>query len=163
MSKKASTTAIGIFVIGAVLLAVVGMVVFGSGRYFTKKYNYVAYFSGSVKGLNIGAPVLFRGVKVGSVTNIAMEYDAKDVAFRIAVAIQLVESSTHVVNEEYTEGMEETTQDELVIDLINRGLRAQLAPQSFITGLLYVKLDFFPETQWHIAGYRNLWQRHRGD
>jgi len=156
MSKKASTTAIGIFVIGAVLLAVVAVVIFGGGKYFSKKYNYVAYFSGSVKGLNVGAPVLFRGVKVGSVTDIDMEYNAKDMTFLIAVSIQLVESTTHVVNEEYTEGMEETTQDELVIDLINRGLRARLAPQSFITGLLFVNLDFYPDTQSTLQGTETL-------
>lgn len=152
MSKKASTTVIGIFVIGAVLLAAVGIVVFGSGKYFTKKYDYVAYFSGSVKGLNVGAPVLFRGVKVGSVTNIAMEYDAKDMTFNIAVAIQLTETSTHVINEEYVEDMKEASQDEFILDLINRGLRAQLAPQSFITGLLYVNLEFQPETEGKLRG-----------
>jgi ABC-type transporter Mla subunit MlaD len=77
MSKKANTSAIGLFVIGAVLLAVAGVVIFGGGQFFTKKYNYVAYFSGSVKGLNIGAPVLFRGVKIWQVTGISMQFDAK--------------------------------------------------------------------------------------
>lgn len=156
MSKKASTTAIGIFVIGAVLLAAAAVVIFGGGKYFAKKYNYVAYFSGSVKGLNVGAPVLFRGVKIGSVTDIDMEFNAEDMAFLIAVRIQLVESTTHVVNGEYVEDMEPASQDELVIDLINRGLRAQLAPQSFITGLLYVKLEFFPETQGTLQGSEAL-------
>jgi len=156
MSKKASTTAIGVFVIGAILLAVAGIVILGGGKYFTKKYNYVGYFSGSVKGLTIGAPVLFNGVKVGDVTNITMEFDAKDMAFRVAVTFQLVENSTNVINEEYYEGFEETTQDQMLIDLANRGLRAQLAPQSFITGLLYVKLDFFPEKEGTLQGTETL-------
>ena len=147
MSKKASTTAIGIFVIGAVLLAIAGVVIFGSGQIFSKKYSYVAYFTGSVKGLNIGAPVLFRGVKVGEVTHISMEFDAKDMAFYIAVIIQLADQATHVVNEEYAAGLEDVSQDEFLLDLINRGLRAQLAPQSMITGLLYVKLEFFPDKE----------------
>jgi paraquat-inducible protein B len=147
MSKKASTTAIGTFVIGAVLLAVAGIVIFGGGKYFKKKYNYVAYFSGSVKGLNVGAPVLFKGVKIGDVTNIYMEFDAKEVAFRIAVTFQLADKTTRIINIESYKGLAEASQDELMLDLINQGLRAQLAPQSFITGLLFVKLDFFPETK----------------
>jgi len=147
MSKKASTTAIGSFVIGAVLLAVAGIVVFGGGKYFSKKYNYVAYFSGSVKGLNVGAPVLFKGVKIGEVTNIYMEFDANEVAFRIAVTFQLADKTTRIINIESYKGLAEATQDELILDLINQGLRAQLAPQSFITGMLFLKLDFFPESK----------------
>ncbi|MBW2297689.1 MAG: MCE family protein [Deltaproteobacteria bacterium] len=156
MSKKASTTAIGAFVIGAVLLAVAGVVIFGSGKYFTKKYNYVAYFSGSVKGLNVGAPVLFKGVKVGDVTHISMEFDAKDMALRIAVTFQLVENSTDVINEEFYEGFEKATQDQLLLDLVNSGLRAQLAPLSLITGMLYIKLDFFPEKVGTLRGTETL-------
>lgn len=156
MSKKASTTAIGIFVIGAVLVAVAGIVVFGGGQFFKKKYDYVAYFSGSVKGLNIGAPVLFRGVKVGEVTRIAMEFDAKNVDFVIAVAFRLIDKATRVVDREYYSEEEDVSQDEFMLDMVNRGLRAQLAPQSFITGLLFVKLEFFPESQGTLRGTEAL-------
>ena len=147
MSKKASTTMIGLFVIGAVVLAIAGIVIFGSGEYFTKKYKYVAYFSGSVKGLNIGAPVLFRGVKVGEVTNISMEFDAKNIDFGIAVVFQMAEKGTKVIDREFYAGKEHVPQNEFLVDMVNQGLRAQLAPQSFITGMLYVKLEFFPEAK----------------
>ena len=156
MSKRANTTAIGLFVIGAILLAVVGIVIFGSGSFFTKKYNYVAYFSGSVKGLNVGAPVLWNGVKVGEVKTISLEFDAKEMAMRIAVVFQLNRGNSEIVNREYYEGITKATQDEILIDLINRGLRAQLAPQSVITGLLYVKLDFFPETKGTLHGAETM-------
>jgi len=152
MSKKSKTMMIGAFVIGAVVLATAAIVIFGGGKIFTKKYDYVAYFNGSVKGLNIGAPVLFKGVKVGQVTDILMEFDAESVAFRIPVILQLLETDTVVINHEFYEGFGETTQEEFVMDLINRGLRAQLAPQSFITGMLYVKLEFFPETSGALVG-----------
>ncbi len=147
MSKKASTTAIGIFVIGAVLLAIAGVAIFGGGQFFTKKYRYVAYFPGSVKGLNVGAPVLWNGVKVGEVTKILMEFDAKIMAMRIAVVFQMSRGNSTIINREYNESITNATQDEILIDLVNRGLRAQLAPQSVITGMLYVKLDFFPDTK----------------
>lgn len=156
MSKKANTTAIGLFVIGAVLLAMAGIVIFGGGKFFVKKYNYVAYFSGSVKGLNMGAPVLWNGVKVGEVTKISMEFDAKEVAMRIPVVFQMSRGNSNIVNREYYEGINKTTQDEILIDLVNRGLRAQLAPQSVITGLLYVKLEFFPESESTLVGQESL-------
>ncbi len=156
MSKKASTTAIGAFVIGAVFLAVAGIVMFGSGNYFTKKYNYVIYFQGSVKGLNVGAPVLFKGVKVGEVTDIKMEFDGKKMAFRIPVFIQLTDGKTDTINIEYLEDFKEAGQDDFMIELMNRGLRAQIAPQSFITGLLYIKLDFFPELELRLLGVESL-------
>ena len=152
MSKKANTTAIGLFVIGAVLLVVAGIVIFGSGQFFVKKYDYVAYFTGSVKGLNVGAPVLWNGVRVGEVTKIVMEFDAKELAMRTAVVFQLKRGNSKIVNHEYYVGIAKTTQDEIMIDLVNRGLRAQLAPQSVITGLLFLKLDFFPESKSTLFG-----------
>jgi len=156
MSKKANTTAIGLFVIGAVLVAMAGIVIFGSGKFFEKKYHYVAYFSGSVKGLNVGAPVLWNGVKVGEVTKISMEFDAKEVAIRIPVVFQMSRGNSAIINREYYAGINKATQDEILIDLVNRGLRAQLAPQSVITGLLYVKLEFFPESDSTLVGQESL-------
>ena len=156
MGKKANATAIGIFVIGAVLLTIAGIVIFGGGKFFVKKYSYVAYFSGSVKGLNVGAPVLWNGVKVGEVTDISMEFDAKEVAMRIPVIFQLTRGNSTIVNRKYYAGINKATQDEILIDLVNRGLRAQLAPQSVITGLLYIKLDFFPEAKSTLIGTETL-------
>ena len=156
MSQKANTTAIGAFVVGAVLLAIAAVVMFGSGRYFTKKYRYVIYFQGDVKGLNVGAPVLFRGVKVGQVTDIIMEFDAKAMQFRIPVVVEIAAGETSVINKEYYTDIEKASQEDVIIDLINRGLKAQLSIQSFITGLLYVKLDFFPEKQSVILGVETL-------
>ena len=57
MSKPANKTLIGIFVIGAVVLAVTGIVIFGSGRFFAKRYPYIMYFDSSVKGLSLCAMV----------------------------------------------------------------------------------------------------------
>jgi paraquat-inducible protein B len=67
MSKPANKTLIGAFVVGAVALAVAAIVLFGSGRFFKDMDQWVAIFPGSVKGLNVGSPVVFRGVQVGQV------------------------------------------------------------------------------------------------
>ena len=75
MSKKVSKTAIGAFVLGAIVLLVAGVLVLGAGKFFTKEHVYVTYFDGSVKGLNVGSPVMFRGVKVGEVKDITLIAD----------------------------------------------------------------------------------------
>ena len=75
MSKPANKTVIGIFVLGAMALTVVAIVVLGSGKFFKKSFLAVCYFEGSVGGLNVGAPVVFRGVKVGTVNNVKLRYD----------------------------------------------------------------------------------------
>ena len=61
MSQKASPTAIGAFVVGAVALVVVGLLVFGGGRFFTDRTRWVAYFDESVTGLTVGSPVTSVG------------------------------------------------------------------------------------------------------
>jgi paraquat-inducible protein B len=78
MGKKANPAVIGGFVVGAVALLVVGVLVFGSGKFWTTTVSWVSYFPGSVKGLQIGAPVTFRGVKIGQVTNIKATLDVRE-------------------------------------------------------------------------------------
>ena len=75
MSARANPTTIGVFVIGAVALAIVVVLVFGSGTMFSKKERYVIFFSDSVNGLSVGAPVQMRGVKIGEVKSIRALFD----------------------------------------------------------------------------------------
>jgi paraquat-inducible protein B len=70
MASRANPALIGGFVLGAVALAVAGLVVVGGGKFFQHRQYWEAYFDESIKGLAVGAPVTFRGVKVGSVTDI---------------------------------------------------------------------------------------------
>ncbi len=77
MAKKADPKKIGAFMVGAIVLVVIGLVVFGSGKFFATKQPYVVFFEGSVGGVNVGAPVNFRDVRVGSVTYIRVVYDTK--------------------------------------------------------------------------------------
>jgi paraquat-inducible protein B len=134
MSRRANAKLVGAFVLGAVAICVGLVVVFGSGRFFVQTKTYVLFFQDDVAGLNVGAPVTFRGVRVGSVTDILIRYDASRERILIPVYIT-VQPSKLIINE--GEGGRPEA-------LIEAGLRAQLRTQSFVTGLLSVNLDFEP-------------------
>jgi len=145
MGKKTNKTAIGIFVTGAITLLVIAVLIFGSGRFFKKTYRYVTFFEGSVKGLSVGAPVIFKGVKIGSVTGIDVVLDPKNDTLYIPVFIEL--------EPEKIKGAARFQRDPKAIrDAIDRGLRAQLQMESFVTGQLMVDLDYFPDKPAHLVG-----------
>ena len=142
MSKQASPTLIGAFVVGAIALVVTALLVFGSGHFFTDRRPWVAYFPGSVKGLRVGAPVNFRGVAIGEVNSISVLYNDKDGSMTIPVVVEIQPDRITVIDEI---GSERAESNELQ-DLIDRGLRAQLQVDSLVTGLLSVELGFYPDT-----------------
>jgi paraquat-inducible protein B len=141
MAKKVSKTLIGGFVVGAVALIVAGVLVFGSGKFLQESYRYVLFFPGSLKGLSVGAPVLFQGVKVGSVIDITIEADADAQTSQIPVTMEVLPKKFKVVR-----GKRRSDPYESLAILIERGLRAQLQQQSFVTGQLMIGLDFYPDT-----------------
>lgn len=138
MSLKANPTLIGAFLLGAIALVVAGLMIFGGGRFFTETQTYVAYFPESVSGLNEGAPVKFRGVKVGVVRRIEVQLDAQDLSVRIPAYLELQRRRIREIGGTIPEG-------NLVPELIERGLRAQLQLQSIVTGQLSVQLDILPD------------------
>ena len=155
MSKKASKTLIGAFVVGALALAVIGILLFGSGQYFSESKTYVLFFRGSVKGLNVGAPVSFRGVKVGQVTAIKARIDPRDYALSIAVYIKTNPGWLTPVAEEKTldKIISSFEREKILQDLVTKkGLRAQLQLQSLVTGLLEIEFDFYPDAPLTLLG-----------
>ena len=152
MSKPINKTMIGLFVVGAIALLVVAIGVLGSGKLFKVTTPYVMVFEGSVKGLNVGSPVVFRGVKLGSVSNIRMQFNYATKAFTILVYSDFEPSQIQVTN------MDEATAKKITAgksgledrytnmrQLIEGGLRAQLEMQSIVTGQLQIALDFYPD------------------
>jgi len=154
-SKRATPQLIGGFVVGAVALAFAGVMFFGSGGLFAEKETYVLYFDGSVKGLNVGAPVMFRGVKIGTVTDVSVYVNPKNFTFRIPVLIEVetnrIESAGVGNNPIYF--LDKLKQDDSLKLLIEKGLRAQLQMQSIVTGQLFVQLDMLPEEPIKLSGY----------
>lgn len=139
MSQKVNKTAIGAFILGAIVLTVAGVLILGSGKFFTKEHVFITYFAGSVKGLSVGSPVVFRGVKVGSVTDISIIVDPERVELRIPVVFTLDP-------EKFKGAKVEFQRDAAYIrSAVDFGLRTQLQTQSFVTGQLMLALDFFPD------------------
>jgi paraquat-inducible protein B len=147
MSKPANKTLIGVFVVGAVALAVAAVVLFGSGRFFRKTELWLTFFQGSVKGLNVGSPVVFRGVKIGQVTDIIVGFDPTKLEVLIPVFFEVDPERFQDI------GMRgEASEDDVHKALISRGLRAQLQMQSLVTGQLLINVDFYPDTPASLIG-----------
>ncbi len=147
MSTKVSKAAIGAFVLGAIALLVAGVLVFGAGKFFTTEHKYITYFDGSVKGLNVGSPVTFRGVKVGSVTDISIIANPAKRELKIPVIFTLEPEKFKGTREAFQR--DPRTIERAVAEL---GLRTQLQMQSFVTGQLVVALDFFPDKPANFVG-----------
>lgn len=149
MSRQASKSLIGAFVLGAMALLIAGIVIFGSRAMFSKTYENVLFFEGSVKGLKVGAPVVFRGVQIGQVTDIVLQVDPTNLTGRVPVYIEIYQHSIVPL-----EGAPRYDEDFLKA-LIERGLRAQLQQQSFLTGQLMVDLDFHPNSPIRLVGFEH--------
>lgn len=136
MSKQANPTLIGVFVVGAVIIAVTALLLLGGGDLFKKKPRFVMYFDGSVKGLNVGAPVNYRGVRIGTVSDIRIVMDTMGGQPTIPVIVEVDPERFNL-----PEGEESTVGEGLQED-IREGLRAQLQMQSLLTGQLFIQIDF---------------------
>ena len=135
--ERAHSVAIGGFIVGALLIALATLLfVLGSGL-GSDRSKVVMVFDSSVKGLSVGAPVTLRGVEIGQVTGINLLLDSNTAKLIMQVEAELSGESIQ---------MTERPSVALIDDLIGRGLRAQLGLQSLLTGLLYIQLDFHPET-----------------
>jgi len=154
MGKKANPAVIGGFVVGAVALAVAGVLIFGSGEFLKEQMSWVSYFPGAVDGLQVGAPVNFKGVKVGQVTDIKVTLDARDDVVRIPVSWDLEPDRIALMGMSEAQRAEIRSKGDrpLAQVLIKRGLRAQLQSQSFVTGQKMIALDFFPDTPIDLSG-----------
>ena len=114
-------------------------------RAYTKKIKFMMFFNGSVRGLNVGAPVDFNGIKVGSVLDIRLEFDVENTEFRIPVLIEI--EPERIVGRDNQE-IEPPYQ--MLNKLVERGLRASLQTGSLLTGQLYVGLSMRPDTPIHL-------------
>ena len=136
--NKASPKTIGAFVLGGLVLFLGGIVTLGSFTFFKQQLPVVMYFEGDMTGLDVGAPLVFRGVRIGTITDVSLHFDANSLKTEIPVRA-VVEPDRFIIEGPDTGGGKN------IPLLIKEGLRAQLASQSLLTGKLLVRLDMFPE------------------
>lgn len=154
MSQKANLSAIGLFVIVGLALVVIAMLYFGGGQLFRDRLKYVAFFPGSVRGVQVGSAVEYRGVKIGEVTKIRTLYKVKDKKYDVSVFLETWADSITYVQEPGNSSFEDLPDTEMVKELIEvLGLRARLDTKSFVTGQQVVSLEFLPETPINWSGY----------
>ncbi|MCX5869948.1 MAG: MlaD family protein [Deltaproteobacteria bacterium] len=146
MSKKANSTRIGAFVVLSFALLVTGIVVFGGGHLFSNKDTAIIYFEGSLQGLNVGAPVAYRGITIGEIKEIQIDVDAATYQITVPVLISLIPDKVMKV-----EGKNNTQQthdiNTFLKTMCDRGLRATLKTQSLLTGKLYIDLAIHENTE----------------
>ncbi len=143
MSKRVNTTSIGLFIVVGVALGVIGLLLFSSSKLFSRTEEMIAYFDHSLNGLEVGAPVKYRGVTLGSVKRIMVRYNQAPNDFALPVILEvdqtllrkrLGDESVDV----FTRGAVERS--------VRKGLRATLQTNSLLTGVLFVGLDFQPHS-----------------
>ena len=111
----------------------------GEAKY-VRKVPYLIHFDSSVRGLTSGAPVEFRGIKIGSVTDVAVKIDPKSLDIEIPVIIEI--EPERITTPEFQASHEPY---KVGAHMVERGLRAQLQTGSLLTGQLFVMLDFHPD------------------
>lgn len=147
MSREANPKIVGAFVLGALALIIVVFVIFGSGRLFQPLNTFVMFFKGNVKGLKVGSSILVRGVEIGTVSSIR-PLSSGEGELLVEVIAKTKPGAVYGLAEVYSD-----LDDEEALDLmIEQGIRAQLNSVSLVTGMLYIKWDFFPETPVQLAG-----------
>jgi paraquat-inducible protein B len=109
-------------------------------RHYSESVAYLLHFDQSVRGLSEGSPVEFRGITVGQVTDVTLEFDIEEDEFRIPVRIE-------IQPERFTSILDKETRKETVDRLVAAGLRAQLKSGNLLTGQLIVALDIFEKAK----------------
>jgi paraquat-inducible protein B len=109
---------------------------------YTRKQKFVLYFSSSVRGLSPGAPLEFKGIMIGTVLDIKLEFDSDKSSFRIPI---LVEIEPERIVDRTAVG--QSNPMDVLQTLVDRGLRARLSTGSLLTGKLFVELNMYPGTE----------------
>ncbi|HEY9239731.1 MAG TPA: MlaD family protein, partial [Burkholderiaceae bacterium] len=142
---KRNALLIGAFVIAALAMVVIGVLWLSGNDLFKKQQEAMIYYKGNVTGLYVGAPVGFRGVAIGQVENIDLQVDSQSLKALVPVRIRLRTDAMHFSGAEKGAPVDLRT-------LVQRGLRARLVAQSFVTGQKSIELDFVPNTPATLVG-----------
>ncbi len=145
MSKKANPTLIGIFTLAGLIIAAIGIVLFGGGKYFASTSSILLYFDKSANGLQVGSDVRFGGVRIGRVKSISVMIDRDHNRKIIPVVVELGKKELDLITTEAGGGIDLSSRDG-VEKAVQEGLRARMKQQSLVTGQLYIEFDIGRDT-----------------
>src|ERR1041385_2392059 len=143
MSKKPNPTSIGLFFAIGLALGVAALLVFSSRSLFHPQQKSILYFDATLKGLNPGAPVKFRGVTVGSVVEILIRHNQAANDFSMPVVIAIDKKLAQSKSDQLLRIGDESSLEQL----IRQGFRGRLEAESLVTGVLYVGLEIVPNAR----------------
>jgi paraquat-inducible protein B len=138
VAKKGGLFAIGVFVISALALFMVALIVLLRGNFFSNTTFVVFYFRGSLNGLDIGSAVKFKGVRIGNIKTIDIVYDSDN-----GVATPVVAEIDANIFSPAAQLLPRGERDQFYQSQIMHGLAAKLSMESFVTGKLFVELDYY--------------------
>lgn len=113
---------------------------------FARKVQFVMYFSGSVRGLSPGAPLEFRGIRIGEVLDIRMEFDADTTSFRIPVLVEI--EPDRIIHRDPESNI---SPEQTLATLVEKGLRGRLQTGSLLTGQLFVEFNMYPNAELNLV------------
>jgi len=151
MSARTHPRVVGAFVLGAIAIVVAAVVALSTAHWFEPKNRFVVFFPGSVRGLNQGAAVTFRGVKIGEVKDVNAFLSEPQDSVQIEVVIEIRKNVVEVPDGA-RRPFEKLDSTELAKELIRRGVRARMLSQSLLTGQKYIELDFLPDEPARLVG-----------
>jgi paraquat-inducible protein B len=137
---------VGSFILGALALGVLSILAFGGLNVFAKNVRVVVVFRDSIAGLEVGAPVTFRGMRIGRVEGMRLHVDVKHQTSWIPVQLEI-----NLDRISWTGGPGGNRAD--LQAAVDAGLRAQLVSQGLVSGQASVNLDYHPDTPALLAGH----------
>ncbi len=118
---------------------------------FARKVQFVMYFTGSVRGLKPGAPLEFRGIRIGQVLDIRMEFDADTTSFRIPVLVEL--EPDRIIHRDSENAM---SPEQTLTTLVDKGLRGRLQTGSLLTGQLFIEFNMYPGAELNLVADESM-------
>jgi paraquat-inducible protein B len=157
VSARTHPRAVGVFILGSLAVVLAAIVGLSSGAWFARRDRFALYFPGSVRGLETGSPVTFRGVKVGQVHDVsAILTGQPEPLIQIEVIVEILGNLVEVPEGQAVPAAfaRSARPEEFARALVERGVRARLKSGSFVTGQKYIELDFLPGEPARFAGLR---------
>jgi mammalian cell entry related domain protein len=150
MRNEPNKKMIGLFMATGIIVLLIIFGIFIKSNFFTKDDKMlVMYFEESINGLSVGSPVVFKGVQVGKVARIEINANPEELTFSIPVYAKMdARQSIHYSGSE-------KIKYNLLSALVEKGLRARLTTQSYLTGQLMIELEMFPDTPVVMRGPEN--------